>query len=109
MAVVFLYFTFRFTALAALVTAGLVYMLFPVHRSILSLRMAFAFFFIALFVPVDVYVPGIHGRIFNSTESGVRFVPVMYGKPSFSRLKDEVILGGCVVGINATQWRLVLD
>jgi hypothetical protein len=103
----FLFLIFRFTAAAALLALGLLHLLFPLHRSRRAIVIVYILFFTALLVPVDVYIPGFHGPLIHSKHSGPRFVPVLYGLGARPGGADEAVLGGCVVSLNCTSWRLV--
>ena len=104
-----LFFIFRFTAAAALLAAALLYLFFQLHRSRRNIHVAFALFFVALLIPVDVYVPGFHGPLIHSKHSGLRLVQVLYGLGARPDENCEAISGGCVVSIHDTRWRLVWD
>jgi hypothetical protein len=107
-----LFFIFRVTAAAAFLGFVLLYILFPLHRSRRSINVAFAFFLLAILVPVDVYVRGFHGPHFASKHSGLRLVHVVHGMPRIERCLDrygEFIAAGCIVGLHDTRWQLVWD
>ena len=104
-----LFFIFRFTAAATLFIFILGCLFFPLHRNLAALHIAFALFVVTILIPVDVHVPGFHGRVVNSKHSGLRFVRVMYGLTSGPLNDSEAILGGCIVGLHDSQWRLVWD
>ena len=103
------FFTFRFTAVAALFTLVLLYLCFPLHRSITLIRVASTLVMIALIIPIDFYIRGFHGPIVNDTHGGPRLVPVMYGLTAGPADNSEAILGGCVVSFHDTTWRFVWD
>ena len=107
-----LFFIFRFTAAATLLSFVLLYLFFPLHRSRRTLHVAFALFLTTILIPVDVYVRGFHGPLFGDKHSGVRFVYVVRGMPKIQHCLDkygEFIAGGCMVGLHDTKWRLVWD
>ena len=112
LALVWLFFIFRFTAAAAFIAWVLLFFCFPLHQSRRAIHMACALFVVALLIPVDVYVPGFHGPLYGSKHSGIRFVHVVHGMPMIQRCLDkygEFIADGCVVGMHDTRWRLVWD
>lgn len=109
LALVFLFFVFRFTAAFALLALLLLYIFFPLHRSRRAIIVTYVLFFTALLIPVDVYVPGFHGPLMHSKHSGPRFVRVLYGLGARPRDGGEAISGGCIVGLHDTRWRLVWD
>jgi hypothetical protein len=100
-------FIFRFTAAVAFLGFVLLCIFFRLHRRPRALHVLFALFMIAILIPVDVYVPGWHGPLVNSKHNGLRFVRVMYGLTSGPLDGSEAILGGCVVGLHDSRWRLV--
>src|SRR5262245_856951 len=104
-----LFFIFRFTAAAAFLVFMLLCICFRWHHSRRALHVAFVLFAAAILIPVDVYVPGWHGPLRNSTHSGPRFVRVLYGLGAHFRDGRESISGGCIVGMHDTRWRLVWD
>lgn len=107
-----LFFVFRFTAAAAFLVFVLLCVSFRLHRSWCALHVALALFVAAILIPVDVYVPGFHGPLFDSKHSGLRFVYVVHGRPRIQRCRElygEFIAGGCIVGLHDTRWRLVWD
>jgi hypothetical protein len=106
---VFLFVIFRFTAAAVLLAVALLYIFFPLHRSRRAIITAYCLFLAVLLIPVDVYIPGFHGPLIDSKHSGPRFVRVLYGLGAWPRDHDEAVLGGCVIGIDDTRWRLVWD
>ena len=106
---VILFMLFRITAVLALIALALLYVFFPLHRSRHALMVAFCVFVAALLVPVDIYIPGFHGPLWNGKHSGLRFVRVLYSLGAHFRDGRESISGGCVVGIHDTTWRLVWD
>lgn len=104
-----LFFIFRFTAVAAFVVFLLLCIFFPLHGSRRTLHVAFAVFVVTIAIPIDIYVRGWNGPLRQSKHSGLRFVPVLYGLGAHPQKNNEAILGGCVVGIHDTRWRLVWD
>lgn len=107
-----LLFIFRFTAAATFLIFVLLCLSLKLHRSRKALHVAFALFVTAILIPVDVHVPGFHGKIYGSKHSGLRFVYVVYGMPRIQVCLDrygEFIGGGCIVGLHDTRWRLVWD
>jgi hypothetical protein len=104
-----LFLVFRFTAVAVFIVFILLCIFFRLHRSRVVLHVAFAFFIAAILIPIDVYVPGWHGPLVNSKHTGFRFVRVIYGFTSGPLDGSEAILGGCLVGVHDSRWRLVWD
>ena len=107
-----LFFVFRFTAAAAFLVFVLLCIFSRLHRSRWTLYIAFALFVAAILIPVDVYVRGFHGPLYDSKHAGLRFVYVVHGMPRLQRCRElygEFIADGCLVGIHDTRWRLVWD
>ena len=106
---VIVFMVFRLTVADLLVVLVLLYLLFPLHRSRRALLAASALLALAVLIPVDVYVPGLHGPVVHSKHNGPRFVQVLYGLGARPGDGGEAIWGGCVVGVHDTRWRLVWD
>ncbi len=99
----------RLTVLAALVVLALLYIFFPLHRSRRALTVTFVVLLLAVLIPVDIYVPGVHGPLEQSKHSGLRLVQVLYGLGAQPEAGEEVICGGCIVRIHRTRWIVVWD
>jgi hypothetical protein len=67
------------------------------------MRLIFAVFIVAAFLPVDLS--------FRNYPGPPRFVPLIMGLPTFEdearEQRGEVVLGGCILRNNAPRWVLV--
>ncbi len=107
-----LFFIFRTTAAVVLLLFILLYLLFPLHHSVRTLKITIATFLAAIILPVDVYIEGFNGPIYGNQHNGLRFVQVVHGKPRIQYCLDqygEFVADGCLIGLHDPRWRLVWD
>ncbi len=107
-----LFFIFRTTASVILLLYILLYVFFPLHRSLRTLKITFAIFLTAIIIPVDVYLKGFNGPLYGNQHNGLRFVHVVHGKPRIQYCLDkygEFVADGCLIGLHDPRWRLVWD
>jgi hypothetical protein len=103
----FIILSFRFTVIAASAIWLFSHLLPNRHRSRRVTDYSLALVVVALYLPMDIHIPGISGPIFQSTHSGPRFVAVGYGFPNL-REGHEMAEGGCAPPLFTDRWRLVL-
>jgi len=97
----------RFTVIAASAIWLFSHLLPNRQRSRRVTDYSLALVVVALFLPVDIHIPGISGPISESSHSGPRFVEVGYGLPSLTE-GHEFAAGGCTPPLFTDRWRLVL-
>ena len=80
------------------------------HRSHRLLFCIATVFVISAIQPLDFRFGDVQGQLFGTSRGGIRFVPIVYGLPSHSYLREhytEYFCGGCCGPIVPARWMLV--
>ncbi len=84
--------------------------LYSCRRAAIVFTVDVAVFFAAILVPVDIYIPWLHGPIYGDRHGGPRLVRAIVGMPMTQRCIErygEFVSLGCSAMPGAPTWVLV--